>query len=269
MADRRRPVIAMDIKLKHYRDPKTQEVIGADQYLTDFAYRDRYELLNRYVDAVHEAGALPLLVPCFTEEDILREYVNMADGFLFVGINDYPPDLYREPRRIETQVKTTAGYKRHASSNMTLARLVLRENVSMPALGICAGPELFNIALGGKLVQHLPTAENHIAHSPFKDKEHEIEITGGRILADLFGKRRILVNTNHHQAADPEFIGEGLVPVAHTDDGVVEALESREDRFLLGVQWHPERIRDAEHRQKVFGAFIGAAEEYRAIRGGI
>jgi putative glutamine amidotransferase len=72
-----------------------------------------------------------------------------------------------------------------------------------------------------------------------------------------------LVNTNHHQAANPEFIGEGLQPVAFTDDGVVEALESREDRFLLGAQWHPERMRDDGHRRKVFGAFIKAAEKYR------
>lgn len=263
MPTQRRPVIAMDIKLKHYRDPETQEIVEIDQYLTDFAFRDRYQIFNRYVDSVYEAGALPLLVPCFTEEDSLREYVNMADGFLFVGINDYPPDLYRAPRQIETQVKTTRGYKRHASSNMTLAKLVLQENAHMPALGICAGPELFNIALGGKLVQHLATAENHIAYSPIRDKEHEIEIRGGKILAGLFGTGRISVNTNHHQAAHPEFIGSGLEPVAYADDGVIEALESTEDRFLLGVQWHPERIRDGEHRRKVFGAFVQAAGAYR------
>lgn len=262
MFTKKRPVIAMDIKLKHYCDPETGDVVGVDRYETAFAYRDRYELLNRYVDAIYEAGGIPLMVPCFPDEDILRDYVAMADAFLFVGINDYPPALYREPIR-QAAVKDTEGYKRHAASDMIVARLVLQENAHMPALGICAGPELFNIALGGKLVQHLATAEDHIAHSPIRDKYHEIEIRGGRILTRLFGKSRVSVNTNHHQAAHPDFIGEGLEPVAFTDDGVIEALEGTEERFLLGVQWHPERIRDAEHRQKVFGAFLEAAREYR------
>jgi len=142
---------------------------------------------------------------------------------------------------------------------MILARLVLQENTQMPVLGICAGPQLFNITLGGKLVQHLPTAEDHIAYTPIQDKEHEIEITGGRILTSLFGKGKISVNTNHHQAADPEFLGSGLQVVACADDGVVEAIESTEERFLLGVQWHPERTRDINHQKKIFNAFIKAS----------
>ena len=70
MPTEKRPVIAMDIKLKHYRDPETGDVVGVDRYETGFAYRDRYELLNRYVDAVYEAGGIPLMVPCFPDEDI-------------------------------------------------------------------------------------------------------------------------------------------------------------------------------------------------------
>jgi len=261
MPAKTRPIIAIDIKLRHYKDPQTQEIVGVDRYPTDFAFRDSYGVFNRYVDAVHEAGGLPLLVPCFTDEALLREYVDMADAVLFVGLNDYPPELYREPRRIETQVKTTEGYRRHAASNMILARLVLEER-RMPALGICAGPQLFTIALGGKLIQHIPTAEDHIAHSAIRDKEHAVEIRGGRVLSGLFGRGRITVNTNHHQAPDPQFLGTGLQATAYADDGVVEAVESTDDRFILGVQWHPERIRDAEHRKKVFGAFVEAAGEY-------
>jgi len=107
-----RPVIALDIKLKHHRTPETNEVVGVEDYLTSFASRDRYEIFNRYVDSVYEAGALPLLVPCFDDEDLLRDYVDMADGVLFVGINDYPPELYREPRKLETVVQNTDGLLR-------------------------------------------------------------------------------------------------------------------------------------------------------------
>jgi len=266
MPSANRPVIALDIKLKHYRNQGTNEVVGVEDYTTDFAFRDRYEIFNRYVDALHEAGALPLLVPCFDDESTLREYLALADGFLFVGLNDYPPELYREPRRLETVVQNTEGYRRHAASNMTLARLVLQESRGMPALGICAGPQLFTIALGGRLVQHVPNADDHIAFSAIRDKEHTVSIVAGRILSGLFGRGRIVVNTNHHQAPDPEHVGDGLQAVALADDGVVEAVEATDERFVLGVQWHPERISDTEHRRKVFSAFVAAADEYRRRR---
>ena len=262
-----RPIIAMDIKLKHQRDSNTGAVIGPDEYLTDFAYRDEYKIYNRYVDQVFETGGLPLLVPCFTGEAILKQYVSMADGFLFVGINDYPPELYREPKRIETQVQNTVGYRQLAESNMILARLVLKGHVRMPVLGICAGPQLCTIALGGKLIQHVPNPQHHIAHSHIRDKEHAIRITSGRILKGLFGAGPIVVNTNHHQAADTGHMGEGLRAVAFAEDGVVEAIEGTDpDRFLLGVQWHPERMRDNSHRDKLFGAFVAAAHTYRRMK---
>ena len=261
-----RPIIAIDIKLKHYQDPDTGALLGPEAYETDFAFRDRYQVFNRYVDAVYEHGGLPLLVPPFVDEDLLADYLAMSHGFLCVGVNDYPPEFYREPN-LHTNVQDNAGYRRLAEANRIMARMVLQENERIPALGICAGPELFNIALGGKLVQHVPNAEHgHIAHTATRDRYHEIEIVEGSIMAELFGVGRIEVNSNHHQAADPDHMGEGLWPTASSDEGVVEALESTADRFVLGVQWHPERIRDEDHRLRVFGAFIDAARKYRQIR---
>lgn len=272
---KRRPVIAMDIKLRHLPTSKapaksndnqaefvrSSGIVGPDQYETDFAFRDEYRIYNRYIDQVFESGGIPLLVPCFTDKAILQQYVDMADGFLFVGLNDYPPEMYREPKRIETQVKNTPGYKQLAKSNLLLAQMVLKENSHMPVLGICAGPQLCTIALGGKLVQHV---ENHIAHTAIRDREHKISIKGGHIMKGLFGESSIIVNSNHHQAADPKHMGEGLQPVAYAEDGVVEAIECTDpNRFILGVQWHPERVRFDDHREKIFGGFINAAQEYR------
>ena len=267
----RRPVIAMDIKLRHLRAskvskkdvefPRSSGIVGPDQYETDFAYRDEYRIYNRYVDQIFESGGIPLLVPCFTDEKILQQYVDMADGFLFVGVNDYPPAFYREPKLIETKVKNTPGYKRLAESNMILARMVLQKNKRMPVLGICAGPQLCTIALGGKLIQHV---EGHIAHSNIRDREHKVTIRGGRIMKGMFGESSITVNSNHHQAADPNHMGKGLQPVCFADDGVVEAIEcTAPDRFVLGVQWHPERVRFNDHREKIFSGFVNAARAYR------
>ena len=276
---RRRPVIAMDIKLRHLPASKAPRpdsnddraefarssgIVGPEQYETDFAFRDEYRIYNRYVDQVFESGGIPLLVPCFTDETILRQYVEMADGFLFVGVNDYPPEMYREPKRIETQVKNTPGYKRLAESNLILARMVLQENDRMPVLGICAGPQLCTIALGGKLIQHV---ENHVAPNNIRDLEHPVTIKGGHIMKGLFGETSITVNSNHHQAADPDHMGEGLQPVAWADDGVVEAIEGTDpNRFVLGVQWHPERVRFDDHREKLFGGFIEAARKYGSAK---
>tara|TARA_B100000686_G_scaffold228153_1_gene235507 strand:+ start:360 stop:1340 length:981 start_codon:yes stop_codon:yes gene_type:complete len=275
----RRPVIAMDIKLRHLRaskaSPRTSSdgatefarsngIVGPEEYETDFAYRDEYRVYNRYVDQVYESGGIPLLVPCFTDETILQQYVDMADGFLFVGVNDYPPDFYREPKKIETQVKNTPGYKRLAESNLILARLVLQQNKRMPVLGICAGPQLCTIALGGKLIQHV---EGHIAHSNIRDREHKVTIRGGHIMKRMFGEKSITVNSNHHQAADPDHIGKGLQAVAYAEDGVVEAIECIDpNRFVLGVQWHPERVRFDDQREKIFGGFVDAARQYRSVK---
>ena len=275
----RRPVIAMDIKLRHLRASKapprkpsdgqpefarSSGIVGPEEYETDFAYRDEYRVYNRYVDQIYESGGIPLLVPCFTDESILQQYVNMADAFLFVGVNDYPPEFYREPKKIETQVKNTPGYKKLAESNLILARLVLQQNHRTPVLGICAGPQLCTIALGGKLIQHV---DGHIAHSNIRDREHKITIRGGHIMKRMFGEKSITVNSNHHQAADPNHIGKGLQAVAYAEDGVVEAIECIDpNRFVLGVQWHPERVRFDNQREKIFGGFIDAARQYQGVK---
>jgi len=278
-AKARRPVIAMDIKLRHLRASKapprkssddqaefarSSGIVGPEEYETDFAYRDEYRVYNRYVDQIYESGGIPLLVPCFTDESILQQYVNMADAFLFVGVNDYPPEFYREPKKIETQVKNTPGYKKLAASNLILARLVLQQNNRMPVLGICAGPQLCTIALGGKLIQHV---EGHIAHSNIRDREHMVTIRGGHIMKRMFGEKSITVNSNHHQAADPKHIGKGLQAVAYAEDGVVEAIECiNPNRFVLGVQWHPERVRFDDQREKIFDGFIDAARKYQGVK---
>ena len=107
----------------------------------------------------------------------------------------------------------------------------------------------------GKLVQHLPQADAH-----GEDRSHAVTVQGGRILRGLFGDGRMTVNSCHHQAIRPDGVGDGLTVVARADDGTIEAVEGTDPaRFLLGVQWHPERIRDAAHRQAIFGAFVRAA----------
>lgn len=208
----------------------------------------RVRLPAAYVDAVAEAGGLPVVVSPTLPAALLHEHVARCDGVLFIGGADYPPSWYGESPLAETKEL----HPLRAASDRELARAVLASD--KPVLAICGGHQLLNLACGGRLIQHLPQAERHVGN-----QRHGVTIHDGRILREIFGAGRIEVNSWHHQAADPAAIGQGLVITAHADDGTVEALEGRDPgRFLLGVQWHPERDDDAAQRRRIFEAFVQA-----------
>ena len=236
------PLIGININVSYFESSECQT-----------HYKDEYQIRISYVDCVYKAGGIPVLVPCFEDENMLRQYMQRVDGFLFIGGADYPPEFYNESLHQETKVLP----KRRSSVDIMLVKLALSKQI--PILGICAGIQLINIASGGKLIQHLPTVRDHGPREDGTDNEHETKITGGKILKDLFGTRQILVNSGHHQGVDPKFVGSRLQVVAQAENGVVEAIESVDERFLLGVQWHPERIRDIDHQKKIFDAFVKAS----------
>jgi len=209
----------------------------------------RIQLLAPYIDAVVEAGGFPVIVPPTLPPELLREHVARCDGMLFIGGPDYPPGWYGETPLPETKELHAA----RAASDRELIRAALARAV--PILAICGGHQLLNLVCGGKLIQHLPRAAAHI-----DGQRHQVTIRGGLLLREMFGESRIEVNSWHHQAVLPDAIGKGLVVTARADDGTIEALEgTNPGQFLLGVQWHPERHYDMEHRRRIFGAFIRAS----------
>lgn len=212
----------------------------------------RVSVHQSYLDAVLEAGGLPLLIP--PREELVAEYFARADGVLFTGGLDYPPRLYGEmphPKVVEQSPERT-------KADLALMRLACGS--PKPALGICAGLQLLNISRGGALIQHLPNAEEHIRKAD-NDSAHSVEVAEKSLLAEVFGAGTLQVNSSHHQAADPKRIGKGLMVTAMAADGTIEALERKkrpDGRFFLFVQWHPERIPNAAHRRKIFRAFVRA-----------
>lgn len=215
-------------------------------------FRRRATLYMTYVESVIEAGGLPLLVPP-SPLSVLKEYINLADGILFTGGLDYPPQFYGQKPHPEVMTLP----RERAESDRNLMRLVLES--PKPALGICGGLQLFNIASGGALIQHLSNAHKHKSVHEEKDAAHAVSVLPGTRLGKLFGARTIQVNSAHHQAADPLRLPAGLKVSAMAPDGTIEGLELADPkRFLVFVQWHPERILDAKHRKKVFKAFIDA-----------
>lgn len=205
-----------------------------------------------YVRAIVEAGGLPLPIPAVADATLLRRYLSLLDGIVLSGGADYPPELYGAERHSETRPCAES----RAQTDFMLARLLFCES-RLPVLGICLGHQLIGVAHGGTLIQHLPHAEQHKSVKLGLDREHGVRLAPGCFLHGLFDAESIRVNSAHHQGLDPATVPEELEAVAWDEDGMIEAVQGRHrERFVLGVQWHPERIRDIEHRRRLFSAFI-------------
>ncbi|MFO7660041.1 MAG: gamma-glutamyl-gamma-aminobutyrate hydrolase family protein [Candidatus Cloacimonadaceae bacterium] len=220
-------------------------LIGLSMNYMQLGSYHQFHIRNKYIDAVYDYGGLPLPVPTLTDATALQQYVELIDGLIFIGGMDYPPSMYAQ----EPHPKADIMDERRATSDPMLVELILK--TEKPVLGICAGMQLLNICTGGKLIQHLDTVDNHMG-----EKYHEIALTESRWLAQIVPEKSIVVNSNHHQGIDSNFIGKGFKVVATARDGVIEAMELEGEQMVLAIQWHPERITDLEHRKRLFEFFI-------------
>jgi putative glutamine amidotransferase len=196
----------------------------------------RAEHLERaYTDAVVGADALPFVVPVLDRADA-EEVVFSLDGLLLTGGGDVAAGFYEEePAREAYGVDA-------ARDTWELALAAAARTAGLPVLGVCRGAQVLNVAAGGTLIQHLPsrTDEPHREYERDRESVHPVEVEPGSLLAAITGQRSFGVNSMHHQAVAN--VGSSLRPVAWAPDGVIEAVESNDDRPLLGVQWHPELI---------------------------
>jgi putative glutamine amidotransferase len=208
-------------------------------------------LPRRYTDMVAAAGGLPLLLPPLPG---VADVLERLDGLVLSGGGDIEPSRYGAARDPATE---QANADRD-EAELALARQAI--TARLPVLGICRGLQVINVALGGTLHQHLPTVVGHDGHSPNPHGygSHKVSVASGSQLAGILNRSEAAVPTHHHQAADR--LGDGLVPSAWTDDGMVEAVEAREPAsFMIAVQWHPEAGDDLS----LFTALVAAAERYR------
>ena len=202
-----------------------------------------------YDKAVTEAGGLPVAIPSFVPEELLDHYLDMIDGMLFVGGADLPPSLYGggAPTGVTLDVHV-------AQNHLTLVRKVFARGI--PVLGICLGMQELNVAFGGKLIPDL--REKTAVHRREGGAQyHWGTIVPNTRLADIFGAGKIMLNSFHHQALEPDCLAEGIRIAAWCGD-VIEAVEFGGDVFRVGVQWHPERMPENRHCSKLFAAFIAS-----------
>jgi putative glutamine amidotransferase len=220
----------------------------------------------RYEQAVLAAGGLPMIGPATTNRQLLAESVRRADGVLLTGGDDINPYLYETklPRSIRKTVNTTPDNGRRDAAELMLIAEIFRQQ--KPVLAICRGHQLLHVAFGGKLIvdiaQQAPSAINHRKVKEAFHIVHDAELKPGSLIAKITGKRRLGVNSTHHQAirepADP------FVATARSRDGLVEAMELKPEfagamPFLLGVQFHPERlVEKGAQYAKIFSSFVKA-----------
>jgi len=171
--------------------------------------------------------------------------VEECDGIMLSGGEDLHPRFYGMPERI-TELDPREVNERRDDFELDLIGLALRKG--LPILGICRGLQVVNVFLGGTLILDIPsTGKSDHSKLDGVDRVHEVEVAANTGLARIVGMSRGIVNSSHHQSADK--IGRGLKISAVAQDGVVEGLEWEDSdgkSFLQLVQWHPERMQDAE-----------------------
>lgn len=200
--------------------------------------RDLYRCAPAYIQAVVVAGGMPILLPYLTSAAQIDRLFELIDGFILSGGADLDPRLYGQPMHpaVEDVVQDRDTFE------MSLVRAALDRDV--PLLAICRGAQSLNIAAGGSLHVDIPVcvpgAFDHRDGRSLNVMAHEVLVAPGTKLEQICDATTIEVNSQHHQAVDR--VGQGLRISAHAPDGVVEAIESPAHRFVIGVQWHPERI---------------------------
>jgi len=199
-----------------------------------------YKLDHLYVKAIERAGGVPVLLPFFRKTADARAFVSRVDGLLFTGGSDINPARWNEKRHPQARLLHPEKEK----SDFLLARAALAAD--RPILGICLGMQLLNVAFGGSLHQHV------VGHG--EGRRHEVDVCNGRTRETV--GRRPEVNSYHHQAVNRA--GKGLRVTALSPDGLVEGIESDRHRWVVGVQWHPERILDQREQLRLFRSFIDA-----------
>ncbi len=219
--------------------------------------------------AIADAGGLPVYIPTGLDESVLRDLYERVDAVLLPGGPDVDPAYYGADRHPETREIDDA----RDSTELTLARWTYADD--RPLFGICRGHQVMNVAFGGTLIQDIPSeVETDLPHEtpntlPRNTIRHEVEINPDSHLAAILGTAHVAVNSLHHQSV--KRTAPGILITGYSPDGVIEALEAPDKRYVLSVQWHPEDLYNGDEAMKrLFASFVEAARESaaRAARAG-
>lgn len=210
-----------------------------------------------YYEAVENSGGVAVILPNTKITEVVNELLNTVDGLIISGGNDVDPVFYGERKK----VKNLSITRERDLFEIALVKKAKAKRI--PILAICRGMQLVNVAFRGSLYQDFSFEKGFLDHtlegSALYNKKHSVIIREGSRLFNIMRRRKIMVNTSHHQMV--KRVAPKFVATAWSEkDGVIEAIESKDDHYLLGVQWHPELMTDRGSKA-LFDSLIRSARE--------
>lgn len=212
-----------------------------------------------YIRAVEHADGIPIVLPVIGKHEAMCRYLDLIDGLLLSGGVDIAPLRFGE----EPHPKLGNVDERRDAIELFLTKEALKRN--MPIFAICRGIQTLNVAAGGTLYQDISQhTQSTIQHRQNADRwhgSHTISIKSDSSLFRIIGKRSVVVNSYHHQAVKET--AKGFIVSARSKDQLIEAIESSEHDFVLGVQFHPELM--WERNSDAFALFETFVEACKGI----
>ena len=214
-------------------------------------------LMQSYINAILQAGGVPVLIPSLLAENGWETAYSRLDGILFSGGGDI--GLEYSPGEPHPRIDDVEPLR----DSIEWKLIQTAASDGKPFLGICRGCQVMNVALGGSLYTHVPDQLHHALDHSYPGNMrtvlvHQVKIEEGTRVAEIFGEPIINVNSLHHQGLKE--IAPPLRVAGHAPDGLVEAIELPDHPFGLAVQWHPEWLTDQSGTQNLFHQFVQAAQ---------
>jgi putative glutamine amidotransferase len=222
---------------------------------------EMFYIRRGYVEAILAAGGAPVNLPLMANRDYAARVVDLADGVLLPGsLTDVDPKYYA------AEISPYYGQKGPERDESDFFLLEQAAQRKIPVFGICYGHQSLNVFNGGTLYQDIPHDLNsrilHWQEEPYDRPVHSVQVEEDSLVHRIFQQREIEVNSIHHQGV--KTAASNLRPTAYSPDGVIEAYENRNGgQFLMGVQWHPERMwRNSPPHFALFREFVNQARKW-------
>jgi putative glutamine amidotransferase len=225
--------------------------------------RPRIALYASYLEVLQRVGLTPVLVTPAHGPEAIEELTAICSGLVLAGGEDIDPSRYGE------EPIPQLGRVNPPRDIAELRALDTATRRDLPILGICRGHQLLNVFFGGTLYQDIGVAlggeYSHDQDAQREGHHHDVTVKQGSRLGEAIRLERLAINSYHHQAVRD--VAPNLEVTARADDGLIEAVESRDHRWVVGVQWHPERYEareedsDADPNMRLFKAFAAVVRE--------
>jgi putative glutamine amidotransferase len=234
-------------------------VIGiTGAYVNHNSFSEGLYVHHDYHKAVVSAGGLPIVIP-YTNPELAIDTLQLCDAVILSGGEDVDPQFYSQ----DPHPKIGPTIAERDVFEITIVKYAIEHN--LPLMAICRGLQILNVALGGTLIQDIPSqVENGIKHAQIVERSrdsHGVTIDEDSKLYQIFGTNKLRVNSLHHQALD--VVADDLRVVARSSDGIVEAVEYvKPSTFTIGVQWHPESMASTNpYMKSLFDEFIKSSSK--------